>query len=64
MITPSMRCTKEEDHVYDPTNDSHTSIGTWLEVVEITEYAIGQLRRLGRENSAQYLENHLRKFGL
>ena len=59
MITPSMRCTKEEGHT-----DSHVSLGVWLEVVEITEYAIGLLRKLGRENSAKYLENHLRKFGL
>lgn len=64
MVTPSMRCTEIEGHDTLPVPTNHRSLGPWLEVVEIVQYAIGIMKKNHLPNSALYIEDELKKFGL
>lgn len=63
-VTPSMRCTKEENHINEEGNENHVSLGIWVGMTEILEYAIGVMRKNGLENSALYIQNEMVKVGL
>jgi hypothetical protein len=59
MVTPSMRCTEREGH-----SGNHNSNGVWIDLVEVLQYAIGVMKKNDLRNSALYIEDRLKKFGL